>query len=656
MLMQETETKKIPYEIKVEQMGANELQKALTTLVTTRLKNQETRNQALEILDEVQQRSLHLEEPESQRREPINVSLLPIVIPKEVEDGLTVYTEATNLVRAAVLLKMEENEPLRKFLEHGVDPLAVEIMRKNPFMPEKAQWRWRSDTSTHQIEGRTMHVENNGGEPQGDGIISDSQEVVARTMEIILEGKTPSFYAKPDEQMMKVMQARYRIATGEKGKPTIGYMAFRGRSSLSQAEANYTARKYKENGGESVAFDPRDIVDIVKRQGPNGNEYCVLYVEQEGNIHKIELVRRLHGEPMENTDLWEEFKAYSQNKLCSDREETIWERFTGKMSSQMINPLNSWATDKKLDVVMGNPQFLKHFGVWEKVKEILENPELAYKMSLSSRVRSEGVKGLKEVLKKTVPEAYMLRRQKDGLYPDDKDCRGLCLSEEQIEAIKNDRYSWVIKRDSLGGHSGTAVHVGRAINLAELGYNDYLKLTGEQLETITGMTRKEFKDAWENNVIQQDSIVGRRHKKTNGGSLQFAIRETITQLSKKLSSEELGDLRDNAWKIVVENSLDRPDCLVQKAIDQSKVPVLLFPLPTGNPEVDEKRQVEYSVMNWDLDPQSISIGRQTHPVIRISSKAKTNITGGYGGLGVAVSENQARKILKQAHRNENNVL
>jgi len=85
----------------------------------------------------------------------------------------------------AILIEMEENNELRNFLEEGIDPLTKEIMAQHPISPQRAQHRWRSDAYLTK-EGPFV-IENNGGEPQGDIIVSEAIRFVEQVLGICLQ-------------------------------------------------------------------------------------------------------------------------------------------------------------------------------------------------------------------------------------------------------------------------------------------------------------------------------------------------------------------------------------------------------------------------------------------------------------------------------------
>lgn len=620
------------------------LQERLTQFVATRLEEPKVRASVLGILQDAQDQSLHLQNPQTGQKTPIEVSLLPIVISNETEQKLETLTQVGNLVRSATLMKINEDPDLQAFFESGVHPLTTEIMQANPYAPAKNQWRFRADTATDQTKGTMKAIENNGGEPQGDGIVSDSIRVVEKVLGVCLDipdDQQVELSDYPDEQMMQVMVGRYQEVTGTQDLPTIGYFAWRGRSSLSQAEANYTAKRYREQYGKnSIQFDPTDIVDIKKKTSDAGKPYYVLVCETEGvdgeSVQtEIDMVRRLHGEPMENIDLWQNFKDTSGQNICSDGEETIWDRFVTKMGNQMINPLNSYATDKKLDVILGNPAYLEHFGIWDKVEEIAANEEISETLALTKQTREMVKNGsIKDFMAETFPLAHMVRRTEDGLYEGDTQANDLGLSSEQIADIQNNRNNWVLKRASLVGHSGTSVHVGSNPLLHELDFEDYMILSERELEAVSGLTRREFEGRWINGGLTQieDPKAGEKD-----------IRAKIIEQVAQLPDTEKEALQDSAWRALIENSLNTPDSLVQQAVAQTDVPTILFEKIDGE-MIPVRRD-----MHCDIDPQSIGPTRYTYPVIRVTSATKTNITGGYGGLGVPISEDMARSMLEYAN-------
>ncbi|HUW21774.1 MAG TPA: hypothetical protein VMW41_03815 [Candidatus Bathyarchaeia archaeon] len=642
---------------RLESLTLQELQSEMCRFIAHCLSDQKRREGALRILQDYQERSLFLENPTThQVTRRINVPLVPTIIPEESERGLGLNTQATNLVRAAILMKMSKDEDLRNFFEAGVDQLTREIMRSQPFFPTKSQHRWRGDTYTDLNSGASYWMENNGGEPQGDIIVSDALRTVEEILGLCLqlsEDQRIKIAPHSDEQIMRIMITRYRLATSRKDYPIVGYLAWRERSSLSGLEANQTAQRYQGRyHQQALAFDPRDIVDIKEISLPQREPYYLVICQstESDEIIEVSIIRRLHGEAMENLDLWQNFKDDTDQKLCSDGKETIWQRFLKLATQQVVNPFNSYSTDKKMDVMLGNQDYLDRFGVWETVSRILAHDQLSHDLSLSRAVKDMGVEGIKNILERCIPQANMLRRQNDGLYPGDESYRSLCLNDTEIDTIENNRQAWVLKRDSLAGHSGTSVHVGRSINLDELDYEDYIAMENDDLTTITGMSRAEFTDAWHNGVFRQDLITGRALTPGESGKspaeiAQLVIRQGIAERSARIETDQLESLYDRVWSILIENSLNRQNCLIQEVIelDNSTTTVMFVEKPDGRHEL---QTVE---VRFDLDPQSIGTV-YTYPVIRISppGSSKTNITGGYGGLGVPISRRMAGKILAYA--------
>lgn len=620
-----------------EESNAAWLQNRLCHILEEKLRNPRIRTDALAILRTAQARTLHLEDQKTHIKTPIEVSLLPVVVSDETETKLDTFVQTSNLVRSAILMKMDEDPHLRAFMEAGVDPITIEIMRANPYVPAKNQWRFRADTLTDQETGTIKAIENNGGEPSGDGVISDTIRVVEQVLGLSFNDESLSLSGHHDIQMMEVLIARYQELTGNERMPTIGYFSWEGRSALTVAEARYTAKKYKEEyGTDSTQFDPRDIVDIKKVVSETGKLYYVIVCEKqdadggEPVRTEIEIVRRLHGEPMENLDLWREFKETYGQQLCSDGEETIWDRFTKKLGEQMVNPLNSYSTDKKLDVILGNAAFLEHFGIWEKVAEIAADDSLSDTLSLTDETRTMVRDGrIRSFIAETFPQAHMLRRRADGLYKGAVQGNDLGLSDEQIEELKQNRRRWVLKRESLAGHSGKTVFIGEDPLLHELTFDDYMGLSDRELLTLTGLTKKEFAGRWQFGMGNPDGAEAEQRR----------LRAVIAHCFDQLPEEAKTALQDSAWSVLIDNSLTTPDSLIQEAVAQPDIPTIIFRT------IDGKDVPVTQLMHYDLNPLSIGPTVHTHNVVRVTASPKTNILGGKGALGVPISESVARSII-----------
>jgi hypothetical protein len=608
-----------------------QLQNELHDFIRQKLTSRSLQKQALNVLQDFQNESLYLENFQTKAKQLINVSLLPIVLSKKIEGNFKTLTQLSNLARSAVLMRLEEDEELRKFFEAGVDPLAQEIMRANPYFPCKHQWRFRADTITDPVGGSIKVIENNGGEPHGDSVISAGVKVVENILGLCLGQSGIRIAPYPDEQMMQVMIRRYRAATGKKDYPILGYLIWKDRHALAEAEARYAARQYPGlYGKEAIQFDPLDILDIKKTATKKGQVYYTLICKPQVNgrrrLVEIEIMRRLHGEPMQNLDLWQKFRQTNGRQLCSDGEETIWQRFITKLANQMVNPLTSYATDKKLDVILGNADFMQHFKIWEKMQDLAADRASADALSLTAKTKSMVQNGTaRQFLQAVHPEAHMLRRKADGLYKGHANERGLGLSDEQIASLQRNRTSWVIKRSSLLGHSGIGVHIGHALALHELDYEDYMQLPRDILQQLTGQARTAFVTAWSSDPEAQKVM-------------RTKIKDRVADLPEARRSR----LEDEAWKVLITTSLDQPDCLVQKAANLHRTPTLLLHDDGGRPKLLE------SAMHFDLDPQSIGPTIYTFPTIRVSSVAKTNVAAGYGAQGVAISETVATNLLKLA--------
>ena len=620
----ERRRREIPVAERIERLSLEELQKHWSSFLRQRLADFTIQERVIKVLQDIWERRLHLRNPQSGEKKPVNISLVPVIISPEVEERIRLATAVTNLVRAAILLLMKENKNLYRFLAAGVHPLALEIMEASDFSPSKAQWRWRGDTQTSIFAPDFLKwIENNGGEPQGDGIISYAVQAMKKVLSICfnLEEDELRIAPYPEEQMIRVMMARYRILTGSTALPVIGYQAWKGRDSLSGVEAEYSASTYRSRfGGEGVAFSPHEIEDIIKVDGERGTYYRLIVNTHQGERVGIDIIRRLLGEPFENLEEWEKFKNRASQTLCSDGEETIWERYLKMQQEQMINPLFSWPTDKKLDVIMGNPQALDYFGVWRKVEEILNDEDLCYRLSLPRAVLDLGLAGIKSLVREAIPRAYILRRKGEGLYPEAEDKDTLCLTEEEIEQIKQNPFRYVLKRYSLVGHSGTSVHLGGEVQFWEMELEDYLALPDDSFFELTGMGKEEFRQDWERNSSALRTEIAKRVERgiiTNPRELQRVV-----------------------WSVLIDNSLKRYDCLVQERTPTYKTDAILYD--------PSERDFVALPLHYDLDPQSVGVGSYTWLVVRVSSFTKTNISGGYGGLGVPISTELVKRLLQIA--------
>jgi hypothetical protein len=639
---------------------------------TTMLEGVQGNLQAVGVdIQTIQDAELHLwvdPEKKGTQRRSIDASILPVIYEDEALRAAVEKAEMVALAKELVLLKIYGNEALgiersQELLtylagcgEGELPEIALEIMEANPFDPLQDTLRWRMDSS-HSLddsEGPFYEVELNGGEPQGDGIIANGIQVFETEASRIM-GQPIEVSPKPNIQMMDVLVDAYRKRSGSDGTPVVGYFAWKQRNSLSPAEAEYTAHAYKElYAGDSVAFDPREIEDIFVRE--DGMTVVRVRVQredhQDGEPHfvDVDMVRRLHGEPMENMDLWEDFRAQRPD---------LYYKFIGKphavhnvngisLRGQMINPLNSWATHKGLAAILSDSRMRAEFGI----------DELMHRMNFDERLRQALAVDTLQALQRD-PDLDMDEslHQAAGRYIPwtralirEAACPGeYGFNESQIDEIKTHREQYVVKQGSLVGHSGEGVHVGARLQLHEL-----------DLDVLKAMDVEKLAYALD---FDPDSTASMLETVQGDLELEQLIRKALLNWTTRMrqndydgvDESERAAVLDNAWSHLVESTLRQRDAIVMERIPFNIVNAAFvrpkvksdMGFDDGVVSVDDD-DYELTVVESmvDLNPQLVD-GHYALMISRVTaaSQPKTNITGGYGGLAPVLPRSEAQRLL-----------
>jgi|GEM_PF-2312953 len=620
-----------------------ERQTALIDLVQSIVQDP-SQSEALEkIVNQRQQEGLLLTDLEVNTTSTIDISLVPIYVSQEKEDQLRQTISDLTHVKGAVVEAARSNQDLQEYLLEGLADISKEIHRANlSRLPQHLRLRY--DTFTDLGGDYVRQIELNGGEPQGDVIMTKVVEVARDICELYFKNRGISdkriqqcfeSLETPVNQCAKVAHAAYRHF--RKKCPSLpeagncGVFAFRDPitraplSSLSNAEANQSEQYYARSDrfSRSLAFDPFDIIDFEEHTDNFGKSFVVPIVESgTGNERtSIHFIRRLHGEPMENTEVWQTLK---------EKRPEIYYKFIGKEhevhnprgltvpSELFMNPLNSLMTDKKLDAILTDERLIERFGICGALKESLLQNQVASSKREAYSLAKEKLTRVQQVVSRT----RALRGFDAGLFESDNNRQGT-LSDDEVSEIVANRAKYVVKLGTLTGHSGTGVFVGSHLDVSEVPIEALSDVSENEENRILGIAlaaKPDIADRLESHYKQKQTL-------KSAAAYQQAIKglqETLQELNMREADVALQDIY---WKGLIQYALSSEQAIIQERADSQKGPVIVASTNGGKGlQVSEVK--EY---NLDLNPQAF-FDEMSYIVIRASSLAKANITGGYGCL------------------------
>ncbi len=308
-----------------------------------------------------------------------------------------------------------------------------------------------------------------------------------------------------------------------------------------------------------------------------------IHVLVDGKRFQIDYVRRLFCEPMENVDLLHEFR---------EKKPSIYYKFIGKYHGEH-NPEGF-----NLASIFLNP--LNSWSTDKKLDAILGNPDLRERFKVNELL--EQVLAIPELVRVlNVPNKVL-----NPLRDDPMDISTVPVTMEVVIEYLNQSIpaAYPLRRQKNALYNNDSSPQGC--------------LSEEQIYKI-----QHNREKW---VLKNGSLIGHSGENIYVGC-DFDLHEVPTVIL-----EQGGD-HDRIWELLIAEALHFGDSLVVKNCPGYEVPVLF-------PEDFQVRQ-----MRIDINPQVIN-GIVTQMIARVSSQAKTNITGGYGGIGCLVKKSQISYLLQ----------
>jgi len=556
--------------------------------------------------DGVWEDELYLAWPD--RKERVAFNMIPLVTSSEKTEAAKHLV--TNLTRAKVgaVGAIAKDPKLRAFMEKGLPEITIEIMRAALADPNAVQqmltnYRLRFDTFSPSSGGKMQQLELNGGEPQADILCTATYKLLRKMLEIYMrENNVPAEDMRailchielPIDQVATRLAQIYRknrIAYGGQlpEQCNVGIFAFRdpdtgkNRNILSNTEAAQSVPYFEANQtvDKAQAFCLFDITGFREVHHESGAIHLLPILKDGTEVH---MIRRLHGEPMENIDLW--------HKLRDARPE-IYYKVIGLQHKihnpdghaiptwMWMNPLNSWLTDKKLDALLSDPVMDERFGIRRQVKEVLAENGL------------------------TDDDAEEAMAAVEGYMPET-----LLVTTDRIEELSN-RPEWVIKLGTLMGHSGEGVFVGTHMPVDEL---------PEQMLVA---------------ALEALSQVG----------IDFSEYASFAEIAGSFDNghaEQEEKIRDILWQQLVVYCATTGDAIAQRrAESQYTEAVMCHSKGSGDFRVESHEGIRY-----DFNPQTFG-DEGVHVILRVTqAEHRTNVTGGVGGVGAIIQEDLAKIVIE----------
>lgn len=599
---------------------------AIHQLVQRALRNDEVRSRVLSHFDEAQARDLYLQNLDTSERFYLSASITPIVLPEIQEIRLREMAEVITTVKLAIVESATHNQDLFEFLLQGVDPIGREIMSANMGrLPDHLRTRFDTYTSLISINPLAPAVlELNGGEPRSDLGSSRMNEIVIGMLYNYLciqadKLKNAGLAAPsaleiiqcfpatllPIERVIERIclvysQQRAKFPTLPK-KFNVGLLVFENPDNdaplcpISSHEARRSSAYYEayENVQRAVGFNPFDIVDFESVAEGEAGAVVPLVLDEKGKVVRIDFIRRLHGEPMENLEVWE--------KLRRERPQ-IYYPFTGVSHPEFnppearrfiplwrwMNPLNSLMTCKRLDAILTDVNLQERFCVKEEL----------YNYFVSRDPKIEVTECLDRVDAALILSGYytpktsaLVSSKSEGLYPGNNDLRGT-LTIAQIDHIRRNRNDYVVKIDPWG-FGGNGVVVGKNLELTEL----------------------------------PSDIVERFQARIDRGDFDLEIASNF-------------DTLELFWSHLIDVVLERGGSIVQNYVSPQPYPVTRLVTISGKSSIELQQF-------WDTDVCVSCIGVEMQNILgRASQSGRANVTGNPAATRVtSITREVATRIL-----------
>ena len=525
------------------------------------------------------------------RRQHVGFSVLPIIADPANIDFARRSVSATLVARWALLSAVSEDGDLRAFLTSGLSEIAREAGLANRL---PTFFRGRTDTMISLRGEPSCGVVEFNGEPLGEHFIGVSEKIISEIVERMagyrLRGK---FACHPyDTAFERFLDAYHELRRRGDGslpaKPNFGY--FVNKDPVAQAPYERLAypagdrlRRLEEHHGISGRLFHTSEIEGFSKVRIDGKEFFLPRVDGR-DLH---VIRWLHDEPFEFETFWQELRAgrpeiyYPLTGVTHPNHNP-----EGGSCLLAINGFSTFPTDKKLDVILGDPDLRRRFQLTERIGQILRDEEAKEELRIPEGFTKESVL---ELLDRAMPRSRMLRRKGSGLYPESGAEDEYGLSEEEIERLIAERDQWVIKLSGLSC-SSIGVFVGRAFG-----------------------------------------IEGLREVLHDEGS---------TALPQWPPHASTDTQRDLLWSALVRHALDKGDCIAQRAIDARTVDGFVVRTGEALPERTMSLRFDYNFM---------SLGAKTiHALFRVTTAEDvTSIAGGQGGLAVSITPDDAEEILRK---------
>ena len=605
---------------------------AIHRLVQLALRDKHISARVLERFDEAQAKDLYLQSLDSTERFFLSASVTPIVLPLVQEERLREMAHSISVSKIAIVEQAGENRDLLEFLLQGVNPIGREIMCANlGLLPDHLRTRFDTYTSlASDYSPAPAVLELNGGEPRSDLGSSRMNEIVVgllydylrtRAAELSKIGSpAPSEFEimrcfpaallpieRVIERICQVYAAQRVIAPQLPDHFNVGLLVFENPVSdtplcpISSHEARRSSEYYQayEMIDTAVGFNPFDIVAF--EPAPEGPAGAVLPIvrDENGSLVRVDFIRRLHGEPMENLEVWEKLKSerphiYYPFTGVSDPIHNPVEQRNFIPMWRWMNPLNSLLTCKRLDAIVTDPELQDRFCVRAAIFDYLQrrHPE----WSVGDCVANAEADLLLSA--HYTPWTRVLQgADRGGLYQGDSDSRGT-LTQEQIAEIKAKRAEFVVKLDPWG-FGGNGVMVGNNFDIADL----------------------------------PDDIVAELRQLVDQGEFDSDFGQDSTSAA------------DMFWSRMIEVALRRGGSIVQRFVSPQPYPV------TRLVTINGKSAVEIQQIG-DTDVCVSCIGTEMQNILgRASQGGRTNVTGNPGATRVtSIPREVAERVLTLVER------
>lgn len=670
------------------------IQQQLTLVVMRSLFTRSISDYLCEEFGNVQRKDLFIIDPVTSERSYIDASIVPLVLSASQERKLRNSVSAIMKAKVALIESSHENDDLKAFLFDGVPQICTEIV-SNSLATLPDHIRGRIDTMTNPERGNVNVLETNANEPQGDTSLStisraihahlrrylshigaNEEEIsecfeglelpacqVAKKIVTVLKEKKSQYPTMPDEFNIGILAMKDPVTRKPIGK-------------VSNVEADNIVPYFESIEGikKALSFDVFDICGFLSLDDKSHIPIVKCRSEEKEEKFPLHFIRRMQGALFSNSRVWEVLKK--------ERPE-IYYNFIGKQDEtynpngkripawMWMNPLNPFLTDKKLDAILSDIRLRERFNVERALSTYLaKRKEADSQEPQSPDTLLEASKIIKEC-ERSIAGTRMLSVYETkaddgsfqrGLYNGDSNSLGV-ISDAELEEIKRNRRKYVVKTNTLFGHSGSGVYIGKGLALDEIPAKVIKSLEDNELERIkklleielyrTGLStmlseenQRNFKNfllsdpesVFEHSDLTDELLNFRaKRKRSLNTTFAFVVKTFVRD------TRVINELQDILWPLLVNYARSHTSAIVQQLVPQQSARLVRIGL-SGNEDKDEVTLHEPAEYFLDINPQTLG-SEVSFFHGRGSLNQKSNITGGYGFRVLIFPEENAKRIV-----------